>query len=422
VCKPVSAVYLSSCVDVIAARATKQEHLEAKMHLQTDGAKTRGRSGSGATLGSPCLAPSSRANALAAAVAACLALAAACQPADRSGTVQASIFAFDPQTRTYGLRRVAVDHLTSLVRLLGRDFSVRSDSRLYSGIGNLEIDRGSDFALEFDLEPDGTVVPADQQSMYALSLYRNLDLAASTLREHGHVPLRPLDVFYFPRMDSLLGDLRASFVDNAAYAPNIPGLLIVPSMMFGDLPMPLNLGIFAHELGHSVVQEEIFGDPKQSPGLAGDRAYSAMNEGVADLFGFAVTGDPDFTRPSIDLTRTAKSRDLSVPETYTEADLNELMGIGPSFDPHRHGSVMARAIYEMWPKLPDGTVSDAERGRLIDVILSSLRDPRVKAPSMATFSDAVASQLQGSERTRACAVLRMRLAPLAAQLTSCRGL
>lgn len=128
------------------SRATNQEHSKANMDLQTNGTKTRGRSGSGATFRAARMGPSSSMNALAAAVAACLALMAGCQPADRSGTVQARIFAFDPQTHTYGVRRVAVDHLSSLVRLQGRDFSVRSGSRLYSGTGGLEIDRGGDFA------------------------------------------------------------------------------------------------------------------------------------------------------------------------------------------------------------------------------------------------------------------------------------
>jgi len=363
-----------------------------------------------------------------------LATAAGCEPADLSGSVQAQVYRLDPATQEYGFAVAAVDHLDSLREVRGRDLVVRSGTELNTTFGGDQVVRGRPASLEYTLDGAGVVIPGDLHSLYVLSLYRNLDRTAALIRDHGFAPAAPLDILYFPRMDSVLaGDGRSTFTDNAAYANVANGFLIVPSYLLGDLPMFLNEGVMAHEYGHAVIHQILFG-PTTDSGSYDAHLYS-MHEGVADLFGFFETGDPDYIRPTADV-----DRDLAVPRSYTDADLAELLastgGLDDTLDPHVHGSTMARAIYELWPKGADGKISEPERMRLLDATVNALRGIQyVQLPqevdfasvgpeyfTLATFPNAMVAQLPAAGRPGACAVLRMRLAPLAGRLYNCEGL
>jgi hypothetical protein len=357
-------------------------------------------------------------------------LCTACQPDDQKGTVTAQVFALDPATRTYGLQKLPVENLESLRELRGRNVEVRRGAEITLGLeGEPTIDRGAGFSLEFTLDEDGTVIPGDLHSLYALSLYRALDRVASLLRSHGHAPLRRLDVFYYPRLDSvLLGDQRSGLTDNAAYASFIPGFLVVPSFMLDDLPMLLNEGVVAHEFGHAVIHQELFGSASEATGegLEGwalaHRHLESMHEAGADLIGLIATGDPDFIRPTADV-----GRNLAEPIDYTYEDLAEIEDLSEentAYDPHRHGSILGRALYEMWPKQADGTIPPADLERLLDVLLASLRSLKAdfgQQFNLADLAEQMVSRLQSGEQPHACAVLLSRLEPLSHRLPTCAG-
>lgn len=348
-----------------------------------------------------------------------------CAPADTSGPVTAYVLARDEATGEYALGKHPVENLESLRELRGRDVDMRKGSELNVGFGGIDVQRGSPFALEYSREADGTVVPGDLHSLYALSLYRNLDRTASFLRAHGHTPVRRLDVLYFPRLDNpVTGDGRSDFTDNAAYASLVPGFLMLPSLLLTDLPMLLNEGIIAHEFGHAVIHQELFGDAKEAPHEEDEewtlahRHLASIHEGVADLIAWAETGDPDSFRPTADI-----DRNLAEPADYTAADLAELTVMEVTeYDPHRHGSLMARAIHELWTdKDARGHLSPEARGRLVEAILASLRALRFERETftLASFPDAFVQQLRPEERPAACEILGKRLAPLKTHLTSC---
>lgn len=369
-------------------------------------------------------------------------LAAACEPADRTGRVNGWVFERDETTGAYHLAVAEVDHLESLRELRGRDIDMRRATALTVGAGaggaTVDVDSGSAFSLEYTTDSNGVVVPGDLHSFQALTLYRNLDRVAGLLRAHGHTPSRRLVVYYLPRYDNVLvGDSRLLLTDNAAYMSEARGFIIVPSFVLSALPMLLNEGVLAHEFGHAVIHQELFGDAIASPHendtaatwVVAHRHLAAMHEGVADVFGFCATGDPDFILPTADV-----DRDMSKPRDFTPrmlADIetlpppDQLLG-GASFDPHAPGSVLARAVFELWPKGADGKVSVADRGRLVDATLASLRrihdgglfDP-AKRFTLAAFLDGLAAQLSGGERARACQVLLARFAPLEGRLSSC---
>lgn len=346
-----------------------------------------------------------------------------CAPPDLSGEVEAMVYRLDPATRSYALERSTVENLDSLRELRGRDIVVRSGGEMSTGFNSSNVSRGGPFELEWTLGVDGVVQPGDLHSLYALSLYRNLDRVASLLRAHGHTPSAPLDVLYFPRMDNvLLGDTRAQFTDNAAFAPGPNVFLIVPSFVLADVPMFLNEGVMAHEFGHAVIHQEAFAGA--ADGALRDNHAAAMHEGVADLIGFAATGDPNYIGPTVEI-----DRDLSVPRDYTEQEYLNLLNppedplLGNRFDPHHDGSVMARAIYELWPKQPDGSISEAERGRMLEVVLAALRgiDYALGSFTLGVFPNLVVAQLAPEERPAACTVLQTRLAPLSPDFSNCEA-
>lgn len=359
----------------------------------------------------------------------CAVLTLGCQPPERSGPVDAYVFVREPSAESgYRLRRARVEHLDSLRELRGRDFEVRRNSEFNQGLFTIEVERGDPFALEYTVDAEGVVVPGDLHSFYALSMYRNLDRTASLFREHGYTPVRPLDVFYFPKLDNtLLGDSRSSFTDNAAFASEANGFLIVPSFVLADLPMLLNEGILAHEFGHSVIHQQMFGDAREWPqdSEAGGRHFASMHEGVADLVALVATGEPDSFRPTADI-----DRNLAEPRDYTAEDLVELNTASTDvlepdpFDPHRHGSLMARAVYEAWPKDGSGAISEADRVRLLEALLATTAAlPRdISTFNLAMFPDLLVTHLSDAERATACAVLRQRLAPFESQLTHCGGM
>ncbi|WNG24876.1 hypothetical protein F0U62_13295 [Cystobacter fuscus] len=341
-----------------------------------------------------------------------------CAPEDASGTVMAYVFARDEATGQYALGRHPVENLESLRELRGRDVDFRGGSELMTS----SYERGSPFALEYTREADGTVVPGDMHSLYALSLYRSMDRTATLLRAHGHVPRRRLDVLYYPRLDNLLtGDGRAELTDNAAYSSVGPSFLIVPSFLLDGLPMMLNEGVVAHEFGHAVIHQELFGDLETLPG-EGDSSWdttrrdlSAMHEGVADLFGLIVTGDPDYVLATVDA-----DRDMAEPRDYTPTRREEAV-LGDGFEPHAHGSLLARAVYELWPKDAQGRISPEGRSRLLTATLASLRELKFEKDTftLASFPNTLVTHLSAEEREAACAVLLKRMKPLTATLTSC---
>ena len=367
-----------------------------------------------------------------------LLLLVACAPEDRSGSVRAWLFLRGAESGGYGLEVGEVRNLESLRELRGRDIEVRAGTGIEEGIdpAGPVIDRGRPFAFDWSEAEDGTVVPADRDSFQALTLYRHLDEVASLLRAHGHVPLHRLTVFYLPRYDNLvLGDGRLLFTDNAAYLSMARGFLVVPSFVLSELPMLLNEGVIAHEYGHAVVHQELFGDALEEPNawsteegwIVARRHLQAMHEGVADLIGFVATGDPDYIAATADA-----DRDLSVPRSLTAEEAEqidtvpsgggELLGTDP-FDPHAQGSTLARTVYELWPKGADGRISEAERGRMLDLTLESLRALTYEPGTftLASFPDELVRRLPVPEKETACDVLRERFAPFSDRLSACAG-
>lgn len=372
---------------------------------------------------------------------ACALAALACAP-DRAGEFDAHVVAPASDSGAYALRVERVSNLESLRELRGRDFHFRAASAVIEDWTGARFDHGRPFALDWAEDENGAVLPSDLHSLLALSAYRSLDQASSYFRDRGFTLTAPLNVYFLPRYDSaLLGDLRSSLTDNAAFVWEARALLLLPALALAELPLLLNQGVLAHELGHAIIHEAMFGDARELPEDGpSDRSWAvasrhlfAMHEGVADLVGFVVTGDPDFMRASLQA-----DRDISVPRQLFAEQVRQLENppqdaLLDTFSPHPIGSVLARAVYEMWPKEVDGSVSREERDAMAELLIESLRALDYH-PDRFTFgsfpsalvearvrriSDAVAAD---AERQRCCRVLLSRLGSGADWLTACAGL
>lgn len=186
--------------------------------------------------------------------------------------------------------------------------------------------------------PDGVFVPTDSQSVEILSLYHHLELLMKFDARVG-----VLDLNIWPRTvavnTQLVNAKKEQSQDNALYSGVLDAFLFVPYKS-KDLPLSVNMGVLGHEHFHSLfyklVLKKLGGafaqtavqDPHDSSALAKKMGLQlkgsanrqltshelyhmlllrAMNEGLADIWGFLFSGDLTFVSRSI---HTEDSRDL----------------------------------------------------------------------------------------------------------------
>ncbi len=315
----------------------------------------------------------------------------------------------------YHLSERTVDGVASIRQLRSDRFDFRASAAHNEGLTSQSYDRGVPFMLGYHLEDD-VVVADDEQSFEALTVFAHFSQAAQYFIERGAPDVRSMDVLFHPRMDSVvLGDTRALFTDNAAFDNEFNGFWVIPQFVSSAVPLQENLGVIGHEYGHSAINHILFGDGAGEHEIDHRPDYQSIHEGIADLFGFALTGMSNFVQPSIgDLP--IEERDLARPLTYTQNDYEIIPAEGKgdtAFDPHHHGSFVARAVYEALPKDSTGLTSSTTRDELVRRVVSALQlKPFNENNSMAQFAQAYLKQLPESELRDACAVFALRLAPL----------
>ncbi len=146
-------------------------------------------------------------------------------------------------------------------------------------------------------------------------------------------------------------------------------LFSYPTQDVKDIPLGLNLGIMAHEFTHLVMRHRFY-----EPGIARDvgvatgkptmNTLAALDEGLADYFGFLASGDPSFFLCSY----PTEARDLLVPKTFTDEIITSIQS-GSRFDSHEGGAVFASINYEIGLK-----IGFEENGRALIKLMSALLD------------------------------------------------
>lgn len=177
------------------------------------------------------------------------------------------------------------------------------------------------------VEDDGVYIPADQISLQMVTLYYHLQELKS-LEQKARFSTE--SILKWPRKVALqvsVLDSPEMKYDNAFYNSNLDALFFVP---YKDtaLPIPLNPGIIAHEHFHSLFAYQVLNPlveerkiPKSSAaqksvdGLYSLYVLKAINEGLADVWGWIYSNDPDFV--ALSLPKAESSRNLEKGTDYS---------------------------------------------------------------------------------------------------------
>lgn len=186
------------------------------------------------------------------------------------------------------------------------------------------------------IEDDGVYIPANQITLQMVTLYYHLQQLKKLEIE---VTGSSKSLLKWPRKVALAvnvinaPDLR---FDNAFYNPNVDALFFVPYTE-EEFPIPLNAGIIAHEHFHSYFAAQVMNPlGKQNNEISEEDYYrfyifKIINEGLADVWGWIYSQDPDFvvvSLPKVGSDRNLEKSSLFSTRFSTEQELkHEIMGL-----------------------------------------------------------------------------------------------
>jgi hypothetical protein len=167
-------------------------------------------------------------------------------------------------------------------------------------------------------------------------------------------------VVFFPRRLGTIGTAD----NNAFFAPAFGGFGILRENGLADLPLAANEGVLAHELSHAIfghVSGPLTAAIVRDNDVTAAYELGALNEGIADVHAAAVTGDPEFMRPSFATVGpgVAERRNLATRRSFT-ADLDATL-YGVDYDPYAVGSVFASAFWAFRTRVAASLPADASR-------------------------------------------------------------
>ena len=347
-----------------------------------------------------------------------LALAlAACGP--DPGPVDMAVLAPDPVTGAYRLEVVRIETLEDVTALRGAaatpigGASLSFDPEALEGVdteaefrARVIRDAGGPVEAQF-VERDGVLWPVDFHTLNLATAYRNFEVARRYALARGLDPVGPLTgmpFYYFPEFRWDGGPMA----DNAAYLPHLESFVLLPFVVLQEVPLPMNLGVIAHEYGHAIFGATARGSaflPRYTawaPDSAGNRLLGVLEEGFADAWGAGATGDPNYLAHSFPFARAA-ARDIDEfwPQDHCyspaafEADLaaaRRCSDGGERYWAHRQyrlGTVIAAALWRAGEEPGTGydRVMDAVLASYAAVGPSSLAAAMAGDPSGDSFGD-----------------------------------
>ena len=211
--------------------------------------------------------------------------------------------------------------------------------------------------------------------------------------------------------------------DNAAYAPGFDGFLIVPHLVIdGAPPFSANLGVMAHEYAHKVFNRIVerganipaWQEHDWDPPAANQ--FRGLDEGLADVFGYLATLDPDFIGPSLGEQAHLVDRDMTRVRIMEEEDVVKVLtGVAPgeedpiaSYDPHELGAFVAAAMWSFGEAIGD----HRRVGVAILTVQRDLAEAIAAQPkydfSAIEFFDRLTGKFEGQERQILCEKVKER--------------
>jgi hypothetical protein len=216
---------------------------------------------------------------------------------------------------------------------------------------------GRQIQMQYVVQND-VFLPLDRDGLILLSFYGHLYDTVQILDQTllDTTKLFPLDMAVTPH----ISDLSLAFLplENAAYVPGNHAFILLSDMSEREIPLAANIGIVAHEFGHSLFHylttDGVKTEQLYSPTSIAFPSVSSLDEGFADMVAALVTLDPNFISASLDLPERDLSgeqtaADLEVrPETYTPSG-----GLGLDYDPYALGSVFASVAWDIYLETQD---------------------------------------------------------------------
>jgi hypothetical protein len=280
------------------------------------------------------------------------AVLAGCLAPDISGTHDAIVVARGPDG-TYGLhaREVTAD---DLVALDGESVRFVSRPTLTIDPDLLTIDVDGDEGMHVTYaDQDGALLATDYLGLIGVTAYHHLSAAHAYFRGLGlgaaTDDIAQQRVFFLPKL-RVAGGGGGTANDNIAFIPLESAFLVLAEKQLDAVPLAANEGVVAHEFSHSVLHHR-FADgsnrpPNETFGWDSTSAnyWASLHEGLADVHGAGITGEPNFILPSAG-PEFGINRDVSSPDhILTDALLLDVES-SFSYDPYPLGSVLAATLW-----------------------------------------------------------------------------
>ena len=364
-----------------------------------------------------------------------------------SGPSTVRIFGFNPETKRYGLfdARLNVESVGEMrgeaVRFVG-GATIKGDALAASSDPKseniLQARGGSDVRCSFH-ERDGVLHADDYDSLnmassyWALEQSRNLFLDLGVERDR----LNTINAYYHPRIEMLtkVAPTYFLFVDNAAYGGTFDGFMILPHVAMNAVPFSTNLGVMAHEYSHKVMNVLVERSQRVAAWLRNDWAQASANqlrgvdEGLADMYGHLLTGDPNFMQPSVEGLEGLIDRDLRAVRVDDRDLVEEWLALGEedpllgnTFRQHVLCAHVAAALWRFGADLGD-------HRRVAEALIAVQRELGDEIAAAGTrpydfsvlgFFDKVAARFTDSERQAFCSIVGARFPTLIATDTAHR--
>jgi hypothetical protein len=355
-----------------------------------------------------------------------------------TGPADVAVYHLDPATGSYVLSPQRLSTVEDLDLLRGAaaetvgGAKIEIDSHAATAAQQLAVtDPGGEVDAQFE-KRGSAWWPLDYHSLDLATTYFNLERSRAYARARGlGDQLDRLRVYYLPRM-TIRGS-QGVFTDNAAFVSSLHAMVLPPFASLQDIPLSMNRGVVSHEYGHAIFNALVHrgaavpdfterwcpGDQCAAP--QGWVMMGIVEEGFADTWGTASTGDPRFLRRSI--PQVGSSRDVvpfdpaahctSQAELAADINAHDLSVSYWSGQQYRYGTVWAAALWRAG--LEPGTSHE----QVMDALLASyealgeiVRSDTTGAEfgSFATIAGTIAAHAPDDATRRAlCTSMRARL-------------
>lgn len=354
-----------------------------------------------------------------------------CGAEELRGAQTVRTLVYDPDRSTFLMADRTLHTLHELTTLSGATTEFRSgarlsvDARVEASMNTCEDfsasfvqDAGRRPSLSF-IDDEGVWVPEDFDGLMMVSTYYNFELSRDFFLAAG-VPPEALDgttTFYEPTFLAYdeAGTLSVA-LGNAAFVPCIASFLVFAGAGLRDIPLGANPGVAAHEYGHLVFDRVLYGvDGGASPPpehADADLLLLALNEGLADFFGAAVLGDPNFAARSLTYGRS-QARNLA-PGSVWSMSAEDALFVEGRADPYPLATVWGSFFWDLALALDGGAASSAALALRALERLRGDAVARFSTAAMLTATVAAAEEVDDRGLTLAltCAAVSDRFAEL----------